>query len=225
MIPPSGTQQIITNPNLTADTMQDQIHNITVKTGRSKVEPDHIFISTDITAQIFMIHTEAVQGHNIKIITDTTGVAHNIHTPPIEVTAINLTVTHHIDLITDHPHIEAILLTTPEITVDHTPSLPTNPPGDIHNDQLHIPGDHEVKKVFQEESKSENRRSTHGLLQLWWTFQWLRRGIRSFKLAEPPQVVTPMNREGYLYTTRLQWHLSWIVQPLQYMQTNTIRLL
>ena len=112
-----------------------------------------------------MIHTEAVQGHNIRIITDTTGVAHNIHTPPIEVTAINFTVTHHIDLITDHPHIEAILLTTPEITVDHTPNLPTNPPGDIHNDQLTF---QQImrKKVFQEESRSENRRSTHGLLQL-----------------------------------------------------------
>ena len=37
----------------------------------------------------------------------------------------------------------------------------------------------------QEEPEDENRRSTHILLQLWWTLQWLRRGIWSFKLTEP----------------------------------------
>ena len=41
----------------------------------------------------------------------------------------------------------------------------------------------------------------------------------------PLQVVTPMYREGYLHVTRLQWHSSWIVQQLQYMQENAIRLL
>ena len=41
----------------------------------------------------------------------------------------------------------------------------------------------------------------------------------------PLQVVTPMDREGYLHMTRLQWHSSWIVQPLQYMQENAIWLL
>ena len=37
----------------------------------------------------------------------TTGVAHDICTPPIEATAIDLTMTHHTDHITDHPHIES----------------------------------------------------------------------------------------------------------------------
>ena len=37
----------------------------------------------------------------------------------------------------------------------------------------------------------------------------------------PIQVVTPMNREGYLHMTRLQWHSSWIVQPLQYTLPDT----
>ena len=34
-----------------------------------------------------------------------------------------------------------------------------------------------------------------------------------------------MNREGYLHATRLQWHQTWIVQPLQYMQENAIKIL
>ena len=37
----------------------------------------------------------------------------------------------------------------------------------------------------QEEPKSENRRSSHGLLWFWWPFQQLRRGDKSFKLNEP----------------------------------------
>ena len=66
-----------------------------------------------------MIHREDTQGHNTGINAATTGAAHDVHNPPIEVTAIDLTVTHYIDHITDHPHTEVLQLTTPETTVEH----------------------------------------------------------------------------------------------------------
>ena len=79
-----------------------------MKTRTGKVIPDHNLISTDITAQVIMIHTEADQGHDIGIIAATPGVAHNAHTPHIEITDINFDTTHHIVLIVDHPHIEVL---------------------------------------------------------------------------------------------------------------------
>ena len=72
-----------------------------MKTGTSKVDPDHNVIFANSTVQFIIIHTEAAQGHNIGIITATTEAAHDVHAPPIEVT-------------------------TPEITVDHTHDHPTN---------------------------------------------------------------------------------------------------
>ena len=119
-------QEIITNPNLLEATMPDQVHDTTMKTGTGKVNPDHNLIFTDIAAQVIMIHTETAQGHDIKIITASTGAAHNNHTPYIEVTAINPAMTHHTDHIADHPHIEVSQLTNPEIAVDHTYEHPTN---------------------------------------------------------------------------------------------------
>ena len=56
------------------------------------------------------------------------------HTPPIEATVIDLTMTHHIDHITDHPHIEVLQRINPEITVDHTHNHPTNLQGWTHTD-------------------------------------------------------------------------------------------
>ena len=91
-----------------------------------------------------MIHAGAAQGHNIGIITATTGAAHGTHTPPIEVKAIDLTMTHHIDLIMDHQHIEVLQLTTPEITVEHAHKHPTNIQGEICTDQIHIIADHKA---------------------------------------------------------------------------------
>ena len=108
-------QQIITNPNLTEVTMIDQVHNTTMQTEICEVNPDHNLIFTDIAAQVITIHTEATQDHNIGIIRATTGAAHNAHSPPIMVTVIDLAMTCHINLIADHPHIETLLLPTPEI--------------------------------------------------------------------------------------------------------------
>ena len=137
-------QQIITNPNLTEAAMPDQVHNTTMKTETGKVNPDHNLIFTGIAARVIMIHTEAAQGHLIEIITATIGAAHNAHTPPTEVTAINITVTHHIINILDHPHIEVLQLTTPEIAVGHTHDHPTYLQSETCTYQIHIPADHEA---------------------------------------------------------------------------------
>ena len=48
----------------------------------------------------------------------------------------------------------------------------------------------------QEEHKSENRRSTHGLLKFWWPLNWLRRGGRSFKLNKPSPCSDPHEQGG-----------------------------
>ena len=94
-----------------------------------------------------MIHTAATQRHIIGIIAVTTGAAHNALAPTIEVTAINFTMTHHIDLITDHPQMEVLQFTTPGIAVDHTHDHPSNLQGETHTDQVPIPADHEANHI------------------------------------------------------------------------------
>ena len=54
-----------------------------------KVVPGHNLIFTDIAAQVVMIHTEAIPGHDIGIIATSPEVAHNTHAPHTEITAIN----------------------------------------------------------------------------------------------------------------------------------------
>ena len=85
-----------------------------------------------------MTHTEATQGHNIGIIAATPGVAHDAHIPHIEITVISPTMTHHTNLIADHPHIEVPQLTTPEIIVDHIHMYPTNLQGEICMSHSHF---------------------------------------------------------------------------------------
>ena len=91
-----------------------------------------------------MIHTEATPGQDIGIITATPGVAHDAHAPHTEITAINPAMTHHTDLITDHPHTEVLQLTTPEIRVDHIHIHPTNIQGKICTGPIHISVIHKV---------------------------------------------------------------------------------
>ena len=93
--------------------MIDQVQDITVKTGTEKVIPDHNVIFTDITAQVIVTHTEATPGHNIGIITAHPGVVHDVHIPQIGITVIDPAMTHHINLIADHPHIEVPQLILP----------------------------------------------------------------------------------------------------------------
>ena len=66
-----------------------------------------------------------------------------VATPHIETAAIDPAMTHHINHIADHPHLEVLQLTNPEITIDHTQDHPTNLQSRTHTDQVHIPADHE----------------------------------------------------------------------------------
>ena len=83
------------------------------------VDPDHNLTTESIAAQVTMIPIEAALDHNPRIDAATTGAARNDFVPPIEATATNLTATHHIDHIADHPHIEACQVINPEIAVGH----------------------------------------------------------------------------------------------------------
>ena len=118
-IPPSGTPTKHHQPRPHSSHPLDQVQDTAVKTGTSEVIPDHNLIFTDIAAQVVMTHTEAAPGHNKGMITATPEVTHNAHTPHIEITVINPTMTHHTNLIADHPHIDIPQLTTPVIIVDH----------------------------------------------------------------------------------------------------------
>ena len=142
-IPPLGTQQNITNPDLTEAALLDQVQGTTVKTGTGKVVPCHNLIFTGNAAQVIMIHTEATPGHHIGVITATPGIVHNTQAPHIEIIAINPTMTHHTDPTADHPHTEVLQLTTPEIVVDHIHVHPMNPQGKIHIGHTHNPADQE----------------------------------------------------------------------------------
>ena len=64
-------QQNITNPDLTEATHPDQVQDTTMKTGTDEVIPGHNLILTDITAHVFMTHTETTPGHDIGIIAAT----------------------------------------------------------------------------------------------------------------------------------------------------------
>ena len=81
-----------------------------------------------------MILTEATQCHNTGIDAATTEAADDDCTPPIEDTAIDLTMTHHISHIADCPHTEVHQLINPEITLDHTHDHPTDLQGRTHTD-------------------------------------------------------------------------------------------
>ena len=119
-----------------------------MKTGTGKVVPGHNHIFTDIAVQVIMTHTEATPGHDIRIITTTLEVAHDAHTPHTENTEIDPNMTHHTDPTMDHPHIEVPQPTTPEIEVDLSHIHSTNPPGEIHRGQIHIPADYKAKQTL-----------------------------------------------------------------------------
>ena len=72
-----------------------------------------------------MIPIEATLDHNTGIDAVITGAAHIDLTPPIEVTTINLTATHHINHITVLHNIKALQVIDPEIVVGHIHNHPT----------------------------------------------------------------------------------------------------
>ena len=88
-----------------------------------------------------MTHTEATLDPTMGSTEDTTGVAHNAHTPTL--TTTNPAMTHHI---TDHLHIGALLLTQ-EIAAGHTLIQPTHPLEEFHTDLLHTAANHEAKCI------------------------------------------------------------------------------
>ena len=112
-----------------------------------ETNPDHSLTFKDITAPVITIPIEATLDHNIRIDAVITGVAHDDLTPPIETTAIHLAMTHHINHITDHPHIEALQVINPEITVGHIHSCPTDLQGMNHVDQVHNPAGQEENQT------------------------------------------------------------------------------
>ena len=113
-----------------------------MKTETGKADPDHSHTFANITAEVIMIPTEAALDHNTRIDATTSGAAHNNCAPPIEATAIDLTMTHDINHITDHPHIDALQVINPEILVGHIHDHPTDLQGRTHVDQVHTPADH-----------------------------------------------------------------------------------
>ena len=123
--------------------MPDHVQDTTMKIETGEADPDHSLIFEDITAQAITIHIEATLDHDTKIDAAFTGAAHDYCTPPIEATAINLTMTCNIDHITDHPHIEVLQLINPEIVVGHIYDHPTDLQDRTHADQVHTPTDHE----------------------------------------------------------------------------------
>ena len=144
MIPPLGTQAKHHQPRLhkSHHTGSSSRHDCEDREG--KVIPGHNHIFTDIAAQVIMTRIETAPGHNTGIHATTPEVAHDAHAPHIKITAINPTVTHHIDPSADHPHTEVPQPTTPEIEVDATHIHPTIPPGEICTGHIHIQADHEA---------------------------------------------------------------------------------
>ena len=95
-----------------------------------------------------MIPIEAALDHSTGIDAATMGAAHNdLCSNLIEATAIVLTVTHHINHIANHPHIEALLVIDPEIAVGHIHHHPTDLQGMNHLDQVHNPAGQEENYI------------------------------------------------------------------------------
>ena len=78
-IPPLGTpaKHYQSKPHKSHHTMSSSRHCHEDR----QIIPGHSHISTDTTAQVIMIHIEAIPDHVIWIITTTTGVNHDAQTP------------------------------------------------------------------------------------------------------------------------------------------------
>ena len=127
--------------------MPGQAPDTAAKTGNGKVIPDQNHIFTDTTAQVIMIHIEAIPDHNIGIIITIPGVAHNAQVHHTRVIAIDPTVTHHTDYTADHLHTEAHHHTTLDTKVAHIHIHPTNPQDEIHIGHTHTPVHHEANHI------------------------------------------------------------------------------
>ena len=104
------------------------------------MKPVQITVSILKTSQLELLQ---FAGINTGIDTVTIEAANDDLTQHTEDTATDLTLTHHISHITDHPHITAFWVINPEIIVCHTHDHPTNLQGMDHADMIHTPAGHE----------------------------------------------------------------------------------
>ena len=132
-----------------------------------------------------MTHTDAAPGHDIGIITATPRVTHDAHASHIEITVIDPAVIHHTDLnCRSSTHRSSSAYHSRDHSRSHSHPSYKSTRWDLH--RSHLTFQQIMRQTTpQEEPESENRRSTHRLLQFWWPFWQLRRGSRSFKLNEP----------------------------------------
>ena len=164
--------------------MPGQAPYTAMRTGTGKVILGHNHIFTDTAAQVVMTHIEAILGHDIGIIATTQGVALNAQVPHTGDIAIDCGMTHHIAplqifctqklLIIPLQRLKSLMFISILQILKMRFTLVTLALQQITK-----------QTTSKEEHQSQNRRSTHGLLQFWWPFQQLRRGDRSFKLNEP----------------------------------------
>ena len=94
-----------------------------------------------------MIPTQAALDFNTGIHAATTGAAHNDITQHIGATFIDLAMTHHINHITDYPHIEALQVINPETAVGYIHNDPTDLQGMNHVGQVHNPAGQEDNHI------------------------------------------------------------------------------
>ena len=153
-------QQNITNPKCTKVIRPGQAPHTTMRTGTDKVIPGHSYVYTDNTAQVNMIHIEAIPDPDIGIIATTTEVAHDAPVPHTGVIAINPAVIHHIDHTTDHPCTEAHH-STPEMKAAHIHIYPTNPHNEIYIGHTHTSVDHKANHIKRRTPEWKQKIHTH----------------------------------------------------------------
>ena len=129
--------------------MSDLLQDTITKRETVKADLNQNVIFENNTFQVITILTETTQGHNTGTDEASMGAAHNNHTTHIEAKAINLTVTCCINHIANHPHIEVLQLTNPEIAVGHAHDHPTDLKGRTHMDQVHIPASNEENHTLR----------------------------------------------------------------------------
>ena len=141
-------KQSITNPNCTKATTPGQAPDTAMKTGTGEAILGLSHISTDITAQVGIIHIEAIPDHDIGIITTIPEVDHGVQALHTGVIAINPAVTHHNDHTADCQHTEAHH-TTPKIKVTCIHAHPTHPQDGIHIGHTCTPVDHKANHIIR----------------------------------------------------------------------------
>ena len=117
-----------------------------MRTGTGEVVQTLSHAFTNITAQVARIPIEAIPDHDIGIITIITGVAHITQISHTGVTAIDLTMTLHIDHTANHQHTEANHITL-EMGACPAQDHHTNLHNETHIDHSCTPVDHGANHI------------------------------------------------------------------------------